>query len=272
MREFQGKVAFVTGGASGIGFAMANAFAELGVKVMLADIEEKALDMALADLRGRGAEVRGVVCDVAERASVQRAAGETFTAFGNVHIVCNNAGVGLGGQMELIPPGDWEWQLGVKLWGVIHGIQIFLPHMKAHGEGGHIVNTASIVGLIPAPGLGPHIAGEFAVVGLSEALAAELAGTMIGVSVLCPAFVRTRYAESVRNRPSRFGAQSEEEPAARIGAALIRTGIDPNEVARRVVMGIRDGDLYIFTHPEYRAGVEERFHRILSAYDKWVDA
>jgi NAD(P)-dependent dehydrogenase (short-subunit alcohol dehydrogenase family) len=272
MRGFAGKGAFVTGGASGIGFALGRAFAAEGMKVMLADIEQAALDKAVAALRETGAEVRGVVCDVAERASVERASVETAAAFGKVHVLCNNAGVGAGGPMEQIPPSDWEWTIGVNLMGVIHGIAAFLPHIKTHGEGGHVVNTASMAGMVNSPLMGPYNATKFAVVSLSETLAAELAGSSIGVSVLCPGWVDTRINESARNRPSRYGPAPQPPAAARERMAqvaeLLRQGMKPDEVAARVMTAIRDNDLYVFTHPAMRGAVEDRFRRILAAYDK----
>jgi len=273
MREFRGKTAFITGGASGIGLALAGAFSEAGMKVMIADIQEKALDEALNVLKGgrTGPEVRGVLCDVANLASVKRAADETFAAFGNVHVVCNNAGVGWGGQVESIPAADWEWQIGVNLMGVIYGVQAFLPHIKAHGEGGHIVNTASMSGFLAVPGLAPHTVTKFGVVGLSETLAVELAGTSVAISVLCPAFVRTSYAENIqRLRALHFGTPVDEkpEPATAQLATLLRGGIDPKEVARRVMRAIQDNDLYIFTHPEMRAPLEDHFRQLTAAFDK----
>ena len=272
MQELSGKAAFVTGGASGIGFALGRAFAASGMKVMLADIEQGVLDNAVRRLGESGAEVRGVLCDVSERAAVERAAAQTFAAFGAVHVVCNNAGVGGGGPIEQIPPADWDWTIGVNLMGVIHGIGVFLPHIKAHGEGGHIVNTASMAGMVSPPLSAPYNATKFAVVTLSETLAAELAGSAIGVSVLCPGWVDTRIMESARNRPARFGPPHEPTAAARARAAEVaerlRTGMDPQEVAARVLAAIRDNDLYIFTHPEMRGAVEDRFRRILAAWDK----
>lgn len=268
--DFEGKIAFVTGAASGIGLAIAEAFARANLKVMLADIEEDALDVAVGALKTSGAEVRGVLCDVSDRASVQRAAEETFGVFGNVHIVCSNAGVIAGGQIESIPTGDWDWVLGVNLMGAIYVIQAFLPHIKAHSEGGHIVITASGSGMVCTPGTGPHNVSKFALVGLAETLAAELAGTPIGVSVLCPSFVRTRIATSFRNRPVRFGAQLDRPVDANAQlAALVDAGTDPQKLAQRVMMSIRDNDLYVFTHPpEVRVFLEERFGRILAAFDK----
>jgi NAD(P)-dependent dehydrogenase (short-subunit alcohol dehydrogenase family) len=273
MRDFKGRGAFVTGGASGIGLALGGAFAAAGMKVMLADIEQGALDKAVAQLKATGAEVRGLVCDVSDRAAVERAAVATVAAFGKVHVVCNNAGVGGGGgPMEQIPPGDWEWTIGVNLMGVIHGIAALVPHLKAHGEGGHIVNTASMAGMLSPPMMAPYNATKFAVVTLSETLATELAGTGIGVSVLCPGWVNTRIDESARNRPTRFGPARELAPAGRERAAqvaeLLRAGMSADEVAARVVAAIRDNDLYVFTHQEMRGAVEDRFRRILAAYDK----
>jgi NAD(P)-dependent dehydrogenase (short-subunit alcohol dehydrogenase family) len=268
MRDFKGKTAFVTGGASGIGLALAQAFAAVGMKVMLADIDQEGLETALQGFSGTDAAVSGVVCDVADRAAVQRAASETIAAFGKVHIVCNNAGVGAGGEMESISPGDWQWVFDVDLMGTIYGIEAFLPHIKAHGEGGHIVNTASLVAITSPAGIGPHNAAKAGVVSLSQTLAAELAGTAIGVSVVLPGFVCTRAAESRRNRPERYGRPTETPAGPTNHAAFIRTGIDPREVAPYVMRAIRDNDLYVFTHPEYRDAIEEHFRNVLAAHDK----
>jgi NAD(P)-dependent dehydrogenase (short-subunit alcohol dehydrogenase family) len=270
IRDFQGKAAFVTGAASGVGLAIARALAAANMRVMLADIEENALYAALADLKGSGADVRAVICDVSDRASVQQAAEQTFAAFGKVHLVCNNAGVGVGGQFETIPPNDWEWVIGVNLMGVVHGVQAFLPHIKAHGEDAHIVNTASLAGIIGPPGTAPYNASKSGIVAVTETLAAELEGSPIGVSVLCTAFVRTRIATSSRNRPLRFGGPLDQANAQL--EALVQAGWDPQTVAERVMAAVRDNDLYIFTHPEYRAALEERFGKILAAFDKALNA
>jgi NAD(P)-dependent dehydrogenase (short-subunit alcohol dehydrogenase family) len=268
MRELKGKAAFVTGGASGIGLAMARAFLQAGMKVMIADIEQGALDRALVELKPLG-EVRGMVCDVAERQSVFDAAKASFDAFGRVHVLCNNAGVGAGGPQEQISAGDWDWVLDVNLRGVVHGIRAFLPHIKAHGEGGHVVNTASMAGHLSPPGMGPYCATKFAVVGMSEGLAAELQGSNIGVSVLCPGWVRTGIIESSRNRPERFGARSNLPPNPMAAMAeAVRNGLEPGEVAAQVLTAIRENHLYIFTHPETRGAVDERFARIRAAFDR----
>jgi NAD(P)-dependent dehydrogenase (short-subunit alcohol dehydrogenase family) len=272
MKDFAGKGAFVTGGASGIGLGLARAFVAQGMSVVLADIEPAALDKAISALAATGAKVRGIVCDVSDRAAVLRAADAAVDAIGKVHIVCNNAGVSAGGFIGQIPPADWEWTMGVNFWGVVHGIDAFLPHLKAHGEGGHIVNTASMAGMVSPPTMAPYNVTKFAVVSLSETLAAELADSTIGVSVLCPGWVDTRIAQSVRNRPARFGPAPEAtalgKARAQQVAGLLRAGLSPDDVAARVVAAIRHNDLHVFTHPDMRGAVEERFRRILAAYDK----
>jgi NAD(P)-dependent dehydrogenase (short-subunit alcohol dehydrogenase family) len=171
MQELAGKTAFVTGGASGIGLALGRAFAEAGMQVMLADIETEALAAAVKSLHNFGPDVRGVTCDVTDPESVERAAAASFEAFRNVHVVCNNAGVAGGSGIDDILLDDWRWVLDVNLMGVLHGIRTFLPHIRAHGEGGHIVNTASMAGMVSGLGFSPYSASKFAVVTMSEGLA-----------------------------------------------------------------------------------------------------
>jgi NAD(P)-dependent dehydrogenase (short-subunit alcohol dehydrogenase family) len=270
MRELAGKAAFVTGGASGIGLALCRVFAEAGIKIMLADIEKEALDTALASLEGIGTEVRGVLCDVADPVSVDNAAEAAFTAFGKIHIVCNNAGVAGRGGIDDISLTNWRWMFDVNLMGVVHGVRAFLPHIRAHGEGGHIVNTASMAGMINARRFAPYPASKFAVVSMSEGLANELEPFGIGVTVVCPGFVRTRIMESARNRPERYGLDpisNVVNPVAARVAELVRTGMDPQDVASQVLAAIRDNQLYVFTHPERRGDIEERFQQILAALD-----
>jgi NAD(P)-dependent dehydrogenase (short-subunit alcohol dehydrogenase family) len=274
MRELAGKTAFVTGGAGGIGLALGRAFAESGMKVMLADIETEALAAAVKSLHNSGPDVRGVLCDVADPVSVERAAEASYQAFGNVHVVCNNAGVAGGGGIEAISLDSWRWVLDVNLMGVLHGIRTFLPHIRAHGEGGHIVNTASMAGMDSGLGFSSYVASKFAVVGMSEGLATQLKPLGIGVSVLCPGYVRTGIGQSGRNRPARYGPQPVLDPASP-GAALVaqiaerlQAGLDPSAVAARVLAAIRDDELYVFTHPEMRVELEERFTAILAAMDK----
>ena len=187
MREFAGKTAFVTGGAAGIGLALGRAFARSGMKVMLADIETDALQAAVKSLQEISPDIRGTICDVADAESVERAAQASFDAFGRVHVVCNNAGVAAGGGIDHISLDNWRWVIDVNLMGVLHGIKSFLPHIRAHGEGGHIVNTASMAGMQTGLGFSPYGASKFAVVGMSEGLCHQLKPLGIGVSVLCPA-------------------------------------------------------------------------------------
>ncbi|MBV9553506.1 MAG: SDR family NAD(P)-dependent oxidoreductase [Alphaproteobacteria bacterium] len=265
MRDLGGKVAFVTGGASGIGFALGHAFANAGAKVMLADIEEAALRDAVAKLEAAGADVRGVVCDVADPISVDHAADETIAAFGRVHILCNNAGVGAASNIDNIPLDSWRWVLDVNLMGVVHGIRSFLPRIRAHDEGGHIVNTASMAGMLAAGrGIEPYSATKFAVVAISEGLAAELNPLGIGVTVLCPGWVRTRIIESRRNRQQRYGPSPA--PATRY-SELPAGAAEPHLIAERTLAAVRRNELYAFTHPEFRDALEKRFQTILAAFD-----
>jgi len=269
MLDFEGKVAFVTGGANGLGFALARKFGRARMKVMLADIDVDALENAVAELKKDQVSVRSVECDVSDRTSVQRAAADTLAAFGKVHLVCSNAGVQCGGAIEGITPGDWDWVLGVNVMGFVHAIQAFLPQIKAHGEGGHIVAISALIGTFSAPGFGPVNAAKASIIALSQTLAAELAGTSIGVSVAVPGFMRTRAADCARNRPKRFGEPTERSQEARDQvASLVRSGMDPDEVAEKVLHGIKENQLYIFSHPEWRSTLEEHYQRILAAYPK----
>jgi NAD(P)-dependent dehydrogenase (short-subunit alcohol dehydrogenase family) len=276
MRELAGKTVFVTGGANGIGLALWRAFAEAGMQVMLADIEAGELDGAVKQLCGLGLAVRGVACDVADPASVEQAANSTFEQFGNVHVLCNNAGVAAPGGIEDIILENWRWVLDVNLMGVVHGIRAFLPHIRAHGEGGHIVNTASMAGMNSGLGFSPYSASKFAVVNISEGLATRLKPFGIGVTVLCPGFVRTRINDSGRNRPERYGPARVPDSASPAGllrarvVELTKSGLDPADVAAQTISAIRDDELYVFTHsaPPWRAELEERFRSILTAIDR----
>jgi NAD(P)-dependent dehydrogenase (short-subunit alcohol dehydrogenase family) len=273
MRELAGKTAFVTGGAAGIGLALGRAFAQAGMKVMLADIEADVLRAAVKSMQEISPHVRGTICDVADAGSVERAAQASFDAFGKVHVVCNNAGVAAGGGIDHISLDNWRWVIDVNLMGVLHGIKSFLPHVRAHGEGGHIVNTASMAGMQSEVGFSPYGASKFAVVSLSEGLSLRLKPHGIGVSVLCPSYVRTRIGESGRNRPERYGQSQPLDPASPAAAMVaeiarnIDAGLEPDAVAARVLTAIRDDELYIFTHPGMRAQVEARFAAILAAMD-----
>jgi NAD(P)-dependent dehydrogenase (short-subunit alcohol dehydrogenase family) len=268
MRDLKGKTAFVTGGASGIGLAVGRALAEAGMRVMLADIEAKPLEQAIDAFKGNLPEVRGVVCDVRDYAAVERAAQMTVEAFGKVHVVCNNAGVSGASGADNISLQDWRWVIDINMMGVVHGVKAFLALLKSHGEGGHIVNTASMAGLLGGTGFGAYTASKFAVVGISEALAAELEPQGIGVSILCPGWVATRISEGRRNWPKEYGAPPPKGPLSEQFAELVRNGMAPSDVAALVVKGIQDNELYIFTHPDMRPWLENRVDRFLAAYRK----
>lgn len=271
MQDFRGKTAFITGGASGIGLAMAEAFGRQGMNVMLADIEEKALAAAVEGLREKQIKAEGVITDVARRAALKEAADETVAKFGKVHVVCNNAGVAVGGAIEDVPDADWDWIIDVNLKGVVYGMELFTPLIDKHGEGGHFVNTASMAGMVSPPNLEPYCATKFAVVAMSEGWAGQLAAKNIGVSVLCPGFVKTRIHESRRNRQeTAYGADASANDigAGSVTSEAVLSGIPPEAVANRVVEAIRDNDLYVFTHVEFKPFLQARFQRILDAMAK----
>ena len=272
MDKFKGKTAFVTGGASGIGFALCRAFGQRGMNVAIADVEAAACAEAVEMLRGEGVRALGAACDVSDRESLANAAAKAFSEFGKVHILCNNAGVSRAGPIEQVAASDWDWVIGVNLKGLIHGLQIFLPHMKSHGEDGHIVNTASMNGVAGAALAGPYCATKFAAVGISEVLAAELEGGPIGVSVLCPSWVKTRMLDNGRNRPAQFGGPialdldgGNAERNRRYAQALAN-GLDPAEVARLVLDAIEARRLYIFTHADRRNDIERRFEAMMEGF------
>jgi len=263
MDNLDGKVAFITGGASGIGLGMAKAFAARGMKLVLADIEQSALDAAVSHFESEGVPVTGVLCDVSKKESVDAAAGHAIATFEKIHVLCNNAGVSPTGSLEETTAGDWEWGIGVNLMGVVHGIQSIVPRIRAHGEGGHVVNTASIAGLVALPTLGVYTATKAAVVGISETLHGELAPVGIGVSVLCPAFVKTNLANSDRNKPQDVGPVGGFPEFV---AQALETGMDPLDVGECVCAAIESGSLYVFTHPESKMGFEVRAGMILQAF------
>lgn len=269
MRDLGGKVAFVSGAGSGIGSGIARQLARAGVAVAVADIRLPAAEAVCRELIAAGGKAIPVHVDVSDRASVVRAADAVEAAFGAVHIAVNNAGVAMHGvPVETVAPQDWDWVIGVNIYGVIHGIQVFCPRIRASG-GGHIVNTASIGGLQVNPNFrtGPYSMTKYAVVALSEALAHELAGSGIGVSVLCPAAVATGIHLSGRARPERLGGACER-PENQFLDDLIKDGMTPDAVGARVVQGIRDDEFFILTHTEPRAWIEERHRRILAAFDR----
>jgi NAD(P)-dependent dehydrogenase (short-subunit alcohol dehydrogenase family) len=267
MRELQGKVAFITGGASGIGFAMARTFGREGMSVMLADIEPVALAAGIEELRASQVRAEGVVADVTSRDSLRAAAVETIARFGKVHVVCNNAGVLSGGAFGEVPERDWSWLVDVNQLGVVHGMEVFAPLIVSHGEGGHFVNTASMAGMIGVPGMEAYCATKSAVVAMSEGWAPQMAARDIGVSVLCPGFVKTRIHESRRNHPAQGTGVAATAFDGQMAEPVL-TGIDVDVVAERVLEAVLENEFYVFTHPEMRSAVEQRFAAILAAFDR----
>jgi NAD(P)-dependent dehydrogenase (short-subunit alcohol dehydrogenase family) len=252
VREFAGRVAVVTGGASGIGLALARRFAAEGMKVVVADVEAAALDEALVSLKAAGADAHGVVTDVTDAEQVQALADAALERFGAVHVVCNNAGVGAGGLSWETPLSTWEWVLGVNLWGVIHGIRTFMPILLRQEEG-YVVNTASVAGLAGAPFMGPYNASKHAVVAVSETLHHELAmtGANVKVSVLCPAWVNTRIMESGRNRPVHLQDATEAmSDAAELFRSVVQSGMSADLVADKVLAAMTAEQFWILTHDE----------------------
>ncbi len=268
MLDVDGKTAFITGAASGIGRGMANALGEAGMRIMLADIDRESLTQAETELKQRGVEVASVVVDVTKEESVFAAADATIDVFGKVHVLCNNAGVGAGGRFEELQQSDWDWVIGVNQLGVIYGIRAFLPRIRSHGEGGHIVTTSSMAGLVNSGvGWGPYNSTKYAVVGLSEVLYSELKGTNIGCSVLCPGGVRTNIGKAGRNRPADYGSSERKPVLTADGKEIDMTrGLDPDIVGQLVLEGIVEGQFYLFTDPRMEPAVERRFDRIRKGF------
>lgn len=267
MQNFDGKTAFITGGAGGIGFSIAKSLGDWGAKIMVSDLSEERLKKAVAELGARGVEADYVVCDVADADSVDLAAQRTLERFGKIHILVNNAGVSCGGPAGGIPLADWNWSVGINLMGVVHGVEIFTPLIAAHGEGGHIVNTASIAGHLAFASGGPYVATKFAVVGYSETLKEDLADTGIGVSVICPAWVRTDINKTQAMRPSREG-QAEVEPSdsMKLVETLVDNGMDPDVIGNLVVDTIQQDRFYAFTHADMLPHIEARMERLRDDY------
>ena len=263
MKQLVGRVAVVTGGGSGIGRGLCRGFAAEGMAVAVADVDLGSAEETAADLRERGARAIAVHTDVSDRMCVEELASRVQSELGGVHVVCNNAGVCIGGRPLENTEADWRWLVGVNLMGVVHGCHVFAPRLVAQREG-HIVNTASVGGFLAGPELDVYCTTKFAVVGFSEALRAELAPKGVGVSILCPGQVLTRLPDSERLRPRGLG------PAGGTSGMLtpfIEGGMHPDEVAGLVLAGIRSDAAYVFTHAEFRAVLAERFDRVLAAFD-----
>ena len=269
MKEFNGKVAVITGAASGIGRALADRCVQEGMKAVLADVEVEALAKTEAGLKAAGATVLAVPTDVSQAQDVAALAQTALEVFGAVHVLCNNAGVGTEAAIWESTLDEWQWVMGVNLWGVIHGVRAFVPLMLAQDTECHIINTASMAGLISGPGLGVYKVTKHAVVSLSETLHHELAerGAKVRVSVLCPGFVNTRIMESARNRPEHLPPPSPRDDASEARWEAIRelvpAGLSPVAVADAVFAAVREDRLYILTHPEGKEAVRTRMEDIL---------
>jgi NAD(P)-dependent dehydrogenase (short-subunit alcohol dehydrogenase family) len=274
-----GKTAFITGGASGIGLGMAKAFASAGMNVVIADLRVDHLTEAAAEMAeaGHGDRAHFMALDVTDREAYAAAIDEAVQAFGKIHVLCNNAGIGILRSIGSASYEDWDWAVDVNLNAIFTGVKLFLPHIRAHGEGGHIVNTASMAGMLQYSSAGIYVTTKFAVVGFSEALRAELAGDGIGVSAFCPGGVRSNIRDYEKTRPERFTTQQQSGPSSPPPAFTLSEAdrerlstltASPEQAGEIVLKAIRDNALYIFTAPEFRPGIEERFDAILRALGK----
>jgi NAD(P)-dependent dehydrogenase (short-subunit alcohol dehydrogenase family) len=266
LTSLRDRTAVVTGGASGIGRAMALLFAREGAHVVVADLDEAGMAETVAGVKQAGRRGLGVRTDVSRLTDLHALAERALGAFGAVHVLCNNAGVALWGGLESATHKDWEWAMGVNLWGVIHGVEAFVPQMVAQKQPGHVVNTASMAGLIASQGLGIYNTTKYAVVGLSETLQKDLRGYDIGVSVLCPMGVSTNIRASDRNRPPELRNEASAGPGRAV--ELIGRSLPPEHVAERVLRAIYANRLYVITHEEGLTPLRRRFERMAQAIEE----
>ena len=269
MENVQNKVAVVTGAASGIGLGMVRALTGAGVNVAMLDIEQQALTNARGEFETANVDVQPFTCDVSDRGQVRDVAEAVRSHFGRVDIVCNNAGVAAGGPIEDTTDDDWDWVLGVNLHGVINGMRAYAPIMKAGGEGGHFVNTASILGHWAGARMAIYCASKYAVVAISESAREDLAPHDIGVSALCPGMIDTRILRSERNRPASLPTSSAGlfEGRAEVERRFAEDGLNPDVVGEQVLDGIRKNKAFIFTHASLADGIRERMDRVLACFD-----
>ena len=276
MKTVKDRVAFVTGGASGIGLGIAGALVGAGMRAVIADLRQDHIDQALSQFeqRGQASRVHAIRLDVTDREAMSAAADEAEQVFGKVHVLVNNAGVGIQGPFKGTTYADWDFGLAVNLGGVINGLQTFLPRLRAHGEGGHIVNTSSLSALVPMPAqFVIYVAAKAAVIAISETLRGELAQDNIGVTVLCPGPVRTNIHELSKNRPPQFSAGKAYQAAEEAGGTQVpfASMMEPAEVGSLVLGAIKNDDLYVVTHGEWRAAAAARQAAILAAMPDKLD-
>ncbi len=270
MKDLDGKVAFVTGGASGIGLGIARKLVEAGMKVVIADLRQDHIDEALGwfEDRQQGRSVHFILLDVTDRAAMAAAADETEEVFGKLHVAVNNAGVGIEGPLKEATYDDWDFGLAVNLGGVVNGVQTFVPRIRKHGEGGHVVNTASLAGLVVMPShMAMYATAKTAVVALSEAIRGELAQEGIGVSVLCPGPIKSNIHQLSQNRPEQFKASGAFADAAdRLGQRQVSDlWMEPEQVGEMVVRAIRNDEPYVITHGEWADAVKARYEAVMAA-------
>ncbi len=266
MTSLTDKTAFITGAASGIGLAMAEVFGKAGVRVAMADLQQSALDAAATQLTNMGIDVYPVQVDVTDREGMARARDKTIAHFGAVHLLFNNAGVNVAKPIDALTYKDWDWVMGVNLGGVINGVMTFIDHLQTHGKQAHIINTASVGGLIGMPSLATYNASKFAVVGLSEALYADFASSGVGISVLCPGVVRSDLGNSERNRPEHLKEVTEEAPSMSTQA-----GTDPIELAENVKAAVEADEFFIVTHAEWKAPLQAKHQAIAAGFKHEAD-
>ncbi|MDA7695825.1 SDR family NAD(P)-dependent oxidoreductase [Gammaproteobacteria bacterium] len=277
MFKFEGRTAVISGGAEGIGLSIAKALGEQKMNIVLGDIDENNLLKSTTELESLGIPVLGALLDVADEMQWKSVADKAIEKFGKVHMVVNNAGVGGdSGPIENQETEGWQWALGVNLMGVVYGAKVMTPLIKDHGEGGWILNVSSMAGMGGVPYSGAYTASKAAVVALSESWAAELQDKRIGVSVLCPAFVQTRIYDSERNRPDKYKSENyqieNESSFSKQTKQMVKDGIDVSIVGKRVVEAINHGELYIFTHPNYRQVNQQRFNGIDEAFARSAES
>ena len=269
MQDLTGKICAITGGASGIGRALANVFADRGMHIALADVEAGPLALAVQELNERGVDALGFECDVADAAQVEAFAAATFARFDTAHIIANNAGVGGGiGRAWEVSLEGWDWTISVNLMGVVHGLRAFVPRLVEQNDG-HVINTASLAGLKGSPMIAPYVASKHAVVGISECLVHDftMSGAAVGVSVLCPGFIRTRIAESGRNWPGRLGASplpSPESPSASFIRSLVDGGLEPADYAARVLDAVETNRFFVLSDDTHTGAILSRHEEAVS--------
>jgi short-subunit dehydrogenase len=269
MKDFNGKTAFITGAANGIGLGMSITFARAGMNIIMSDIRKDDLDKAAEEVKKYNKGVYTIAVDVSDRVAMKEAADEAERAFGKIHILCNNAGINMFGPIDQATYDDWDWMINVNLYSVINGLMSFLPKIKAHGEGGHIVNTASMAAFVSSHGTGIYSTTKHAVRGLTETLWYNLAPQNIGVSMLCPGFVNSNIHKTEELRPEQYknsGYTVGQKMFEGMGKTMQAIGMSPLEVGERVLRGIQNNDLFIFSHPEMKEEVDENFRWILSYF------